>query len=228
MSERDQLQGNFPTSMAAQGLGLFVRRSGDTHSLMQDYLHGVLPEDVPRMLNRLLTALGKERPGGKAAAKRVLNWACIHIPEEVNTKHFNSVIAACASVGDAPGALALLEHLQEHAALQPDRTSYNTVMTACGKSKPPLWARAVELLEDMKRGAGTAELQPNDRSYLAAMYACAAVGQLELTLKLFEELKSTTLPPTNVAYSAVIKAAGTAGDVKLAHQLFQELQQHRE
>lgn len=128
----------------------------------------------------------------------------------------NAASFACGEAGMWRSSLSILDDMEllHH---EPDRRSFNTAITACGRSHE--WQRAVELLQNL---GDRARLGVDHISLAATISACDMGGQWQLAILLLDEsIRSRMLTPQ--CFTSAISAC--EGDWERALSLFKDMRQ---
>ena len=131
----------------------------------------------------------------------------------------NSLIDACAHVGNDKEAIQFLRDMEEKYELWPDVVSYNSAIKACGKAGN--WTKAIELLREMQSRGVEADVI----SFNSTISACEKGGETEKALDLLIEMEDRGLEADEVTFNAAISACGKGGanHTETALSLFREM-----
>lgn len=163
--------------------------------------------------------------GDAAAASALLHDMRAHHGLVPNVVVYSAAIKAARAAGDPHRALALYKAMAAD-GVEPNVICLNTVLSAlkvapadaadpADPAATPLWEEAVGLLAAAHdRGARLEAL-----TYSSAMAACAAAGEHEATIEVFERMRARTSTSESgapigdkVTYAAAIQACGASGD----------------
>ena len=140
---------------------------------------------------------------------------------EADTSTYNTLINACATVGDVNKALETLQVMQ-NSQCEPDVITYTSLIKACSiNGAPGMVALAEQLFQEMRQRTNhfSTYINPTEYTYLRLMQTHLAnpdEGDTERIWALLEELQQQTSTPSKYTWRACIQAALLDGDVKKA------------
>ena len=161
--------------------------------------------------------LGAARAGQPAEAAL---WYYRMLREgEATTWTLNALLLAHANVADAASALVLMRQVTEevggHQHPQPDRVSFNTLITACARAKLPTEAEAA-FAQMERRG-----LVPDQQSFSSVLLAHSRAGDAARSQHWFDRMVSSGIAPDDIAFNTLLAAHADspAGAVAVLRQM---------
>lgn len=161
--------------------------------------------------------LGAARAGQPAEAAL---WYYRMLREgEATTWTLNALLLAHANVADAASALVLMRQATEevggHQHPQPDRVSFNTLITACARAKLPTEAEAA-FAQMERRG-----LVPDQQSFSSVLLAHSRAGDAARSQHWFDRMVSSGIAPDDIAFNTLLAAHADspAGAVAVLRQM---------
>jgi pentatricopeptide repeat protein len=124
---------------------------------------------------------------------------------EPNAKAYNSVVVACASVGDMERAFQVAVTMRA-AGIRLNVVTYNNLIEACcnaGRIE-----RAFALAKEMIQ---VHEVTPNSHTYNTLIRGCGQWGQLDAALRVLTSMRSAGVAPTVITYSVAVAACARTG-----------------
>lgn len=129
---------------------------------------------------------------------------------EVDVVAYNTLIRACAAIGDLQRALGTYQAAAE-LGVTPNVDTYNTLLSACiAVEHRELGDR---LLTEMREAA----IKPDVQTYERMIVLCLTQASYEDAFYYLEEMKTVKLKPTQSIYEAIIRKCVSMGDRR--HQL---------
>ena len=140
---------------------------------------------------------------------------------EADTSTYNTLINACATVGDVNKALETMQVMQR-SQCDPDVITYTSLIKACSiNGAPGTVSLAETLFQEMQQRTNhfSSYIEPTEYTYLRLMQthlACAEEGEMERIWSLAQELLSHTPRPSRYTWRTCSQAALQDGDVARA------------
>ena len=139
----------------------------------------------------------------------------------------NAATAACARGGNAEGAEAILRNEFARCGLEPDRITYNSVVSAWSRAKPEAQPeKGREIIAEMQRIGG--DVAPDTVSYNALLHGFSRAHDKEAALNVLRtELPAANLRPDVVTYTTALDACNATQDWRSALELVREAEESR-
>ena len=141
---------------------------------------------------------------------------------EADTSTFNTLINACATVGDVNKALETLQVMQQQSQCEPDVITYTSLIKACSiNGAPGMVSLAESLFQEMQQRTNhfSSYICPTEYTYLRLMQthlACPEEGQIDRVWALADELLAHIPMPSKYTWRTCSQAAVQDGDVSKA------------
>jgi pentatricopeptide repeat protein len=153
------------------------------------------------------------------AEKKQSNFTTNPRPKLPDVRAYSKEIARLQKQRQLREAVELFKEMDSR-GIKPDVVICSQLVTIYGKLRQP--ELALKMLETMETERG---LVPNDRTYNAAISACAKGGQWQQALSLLQEMREKGVIPDRITYSAAISACGKGGQWQQALSLLQEMRE---
>lgn len=124
---------------------------------------------------------------------------------EVDVVAFNTIIRACASIGDLQRALGTFQ-AASGLGVTPNVDTYNTLFSAC------IATEHRELGDRLLTQMREASIRPNVQTYERMIILCLTQASYEDAFYYLEEMKTVALKPTQNIYEAIIRKCVSMGD----------------
>jgi len=132
---------------------------------------------------------------------------------------YNTLIDACSRCGEVGRAPALLEDMVRN-GITPNIVTYSAVLK--GLCQLNQLDRAFELVDTMKNSD---HLRIDEQTYNTLLDGCARQGLYSRGMKVFEEMKASSVRPSNFTLSILVKLANRGRQLEVAFKLADEVSQ---
>ncbi len=138
---------------------------------------------------------------------------------DADTSTYNTLINACATVGDVNKALETLQVMQQQSQCEPDVITYTSLIKACSiNGSPGTVSLAENLFQEMQQRTNhfSSYIDPTEYTYLRLIQthlACPEEGRMERIWELADELLAHNSLPSKYTWRTFTHAALRGGDV---------------
>ena len=138
----------------------------------------------------------------------------------------NAAASACARAGQPDAARQILSTAFQEHGLEPDRYTYNAVLSALSRALPePRTAELVALLDEMKQ-LGDDKLRPDTYSYNALIHAHSRSGDAAAAVAVLREaIPADGLKPDTVSFTSSVAACAHSADWPTARSILIEAEE---